>query len=133
MSSIRLDYKTIFLDKFIFSTGVKAKLQKSQDRYNDFEYNENIYAIYGNIAYKQEKIDLSIGLRTEKSVSELKDAFINPFLSFLPSATVRYKLTSKQNIQASFNRTIKRPNIYQLNPYTSLSDPFTVSVGQSFP
>ena len=130
--SIRFDYKTIFLDKFIFSTGVKAKLQKSQDRYNDFEYTESIYAVYGNIACKQEKIDLSIGLRTEKSVSELKDAFINPFLSFLPSATFRYKLTSKQNIQASFNRTIKRPNIYQLNPYTSLSDPYTASVGNPF-
>lgn len=130
--SLRIDYKTLLWDKFIFSTGVKAKLQKSQDRYNDFEYNENIYAIYGNIAYKQEKIDLSIGLRTEKSVSELKDAFINPFLSFLPSATVRYKPTSKQNIQASLNRTIRRPNIYQLNPYSSLSDPYTISKGNPF-
>ena len=127
--SLRIDLKTLFRDKFIFSTGVKAKLQRSQDRYNEFEYNEDIYSIYGNIAYKHEKIDLSIGLRTEKSVSELKDAFINPFLSFLPGATVRYKLTSKQNIQASFNSTIKRPNIYQLNPYTSLSDPYTISKG----
>ena len=130
--SLRIDYKTLFLDKFNFSTGVKVKLQKSQDRYNEFEYYENIYAIYGNLAYKKEKIDLSIGLRTEKSVSELKDAFNNPFLTFLPSTTVRYKLTSKQNIQASFNRTIKRPNIYQLNPYTSLSDPITISKGNPF-
>ena len=130
--SLRIDYKTLFWDKFIFSTGVKAKLQLSQDRYNDFEYNENNYAVYGNIAYKQEKTDLSIGLRTEKSVSELKDAFINPFIYFLPSATVRYKLTSKQNIQASFNRTTKRPNIYQLNPNTSLSDPYTISKGNPF-
>lgn len=130
--SLRIDYKKLFLDKFIFSTGIKAKLQVSQDRYNDFEYNENVYAIYGNIAYKQEKIDMSIGLRTEKSVSELKNAFINPFLSFLPSVTIRYKLTSKQNIQASFNRTIKRPNIYQLNPNTSLSDPYTISKGNPF-
>ena len=130
--SLRIDYKTIFLDKFIFSTGVKAKLQKSQDRYNEFEYIENIYAIYGNIAYKQEKIDLSFGLRTEKSVSELKDAYKSPFLSFLPNTTFRYKLSTKQNIQISYNRTIKRPNIYQLNPYTSLSDPFTLSKGNPF-
>jgi len=130
--SLRIDYKTLFLDKFIFSTGVKAKLQKSQDIYNDFEYYENIYAIYGNLAWKQEKIDLSIGLRTEKSVSELKDVFNNPFLTFLPGTTIRYKLTSKQSIQASYNRTIKRPNIYQLNPYTSLSDPITISKGNPF-
>ena len=130
--SLRIDYKKIFRDKFIFSTGIKTKLQVSQDRYNDFEYNENIYAVYGNLAVKQEKIDITIGLRAERSVSELKDAFINPILSFLPGATFRYKLTSKQNIQISFNRTIKRPNIYQLNPYTSLSDPFTISKGNPF-
>jgi outer membrane receptor protein involved in Fe transport len=62
----------------------------------------------------------------------LNYAFINPFHSFLPSTTVRYKLTSKQNIQASFNQTIKRPYIYQLNPYTSLSDPYTISKGNPF-
>ncbi len=130
--SLKIDYKTSILEKFIFSTGVKAQLQQTQDKYNDFEYGESIYAIYGNISCKQEKIDLSIGLRAEKSVSELEDAFVNPFLCFLPGATVRYKLTSKQNIQASFKRTIKRPNIYQLNPFTSLSDPYTVSKGNPF-
>ena len=130
--SVRIDYKKHFGDKFIFSTGVKAKLQTSQDRYNNFEYNENIYAIYGNLAYKQEKTELSIGLRTEKSVAELKNSFISPFLTFLPNATVRYKLTSKQNIHASYTRAIKRPNIYQLNPYSSLSDPFTINTGNPF-
>ena len=130
--NLRIDYKTLFLDKLTFSTGVKAKLQKSKDIYNEFEYYENIYAIYGNLAWKQEKIDLSISLRTEKSVSELKDVFNNPFLTFLPGTTIRYKLTSKQSIQASFNRTIKRPNLYQLNPYTSLSDPITISKGNPF-
>jgi hypothetical protein len=107
-------------------------MQNSQDRYNEFEYYENIYAIYWNIAYKREKIDLIIGLRAEKSVSELKVAFSNPFLSFLPNTSFRYKLTSKQNIQLTYNRSIKRPNIYQLNPNTSLSDPITLSKGNPF-
>lgn len=127
--SLRIDFKTPFRDKFIFSTGVRTKLQRSQDRSNEFDYNEDIYAIYGNIAFKQEKIDFSLGLRAEQSVSELKDTFTNPFLSFLPGGYVRYKFTSKQSIQASFNRTIKRPNLYQLNPNTSLSDPYTVIKG----
>lgn len=127
--SLRIDFKTPFRDKFIFSTGVRTKMQRSQDRTSEFEYNEDIYAIYGNIACKQEKIDFNFGLRAEKSVSELKDAFTNPSLSFLPGGYVRYKLTSRQNIQVSYNRTIKRPNIYQLNPNTSLSDPYTVSRG----
>jgi hypothetical protein len=129
---LRLDYKTPILNKLIFSSGFKARLQLSQDRSNNFEYSDNIYAVYGNLAYKQEKTDMSFGLRAEKSVAELKDAFINPCITFLPSATLRFKLTSKQNIQFSFNRTIKRPGIYQLNPYTSMSDPYMISKGNPF-
>jgi len=131
-SSLRIDYKTLLGDKLSLSTGVKAKLQISQDRNNKFEYKENTYAIYGIIAYKREKTDMSVGLRTEKSVTELKDDFTSSFLYFLPIATFRYKITSKQNIQLSYNRTIKRPNIYQLNPYASLSDPYTVGKGNPF-
>ena len=131
-TSIRIDYKTLFSDKLTFSTGLKAKLQNLQDRHNEFEYIENIYAIYGNLAYNQQKFDLSIGLRTEKSVSELNDTFISPYLSFLPNTTFRYKLTSRHNIQLSYNRSIKRPNIYQLNPYTTFNDPFTLSMGNPY-
>jgi len=43
-----------------------------------------------------------------------------------------YKLTSRQTIQLSYNRSIKRPNIYQLNPHTSIDDPYTVSKGNPF-
>lgn len=130
--SLRIDYKTLFSEKLNFSTGFKVKMQNSQDKYNDFEYNEDIYAIYGNIAYKKEKVDLSFGLRAEKSIAELKDAFSNPYLTFLPNTTFRYKLASRQNIQLSYNRSIKRPNIYQLNPYTSLSDPYMLCKGNPF-
>ena len=129
---LKIDYKTPLPGNIIFTTGVKAKMQESQDKSNNYKYNESIYAIYGNLALKQTKTDLSIGLRVEQSESELKDAVTNPFLSFFPNATFRYKLTTKQNIQASFNRTIKRPNIFQLNPYSSLSDPYTLSKGNPF-
>ncbi len=130
--SLRIDYKTLFGDKLSLSTGVKAKLQRSQDRNNEFEYKENTYSIYGIVTCKLEKTDLSVGLRTEKSVTEMKDAFTSPFLYFLPNATFRYKITSRQNIQLSYNRTIKRPNIYQLDPSVSLSDPYTMSKGNPF-
>jgi outer membrane receptor protein involved in Fe transport len=130
--SLRIDFKTPFLEKFIFSTGVKTKLQSSNDRFNQFEYDENIFAIYGNLAYKKEKVDLSIGLRTEKSFSELKNTFSNPLLSFLPNATIRYKLNSKQNLQLSYNRLIRRPNLYQLNPAALRNDPYSLTRGNPF-
>ena len=128
-TSIKIDYTALLSGKVNFSTGVKARLQVLQDRLSDFDYNENIFALYGNFAYKQEKFDLGMGLRAEKSLAALKDNFSNPVLVFLPYTNFRYKLSSRQNIQLSYNRSVKRPNIYQLNPYTAITDPYSVSSG----
>ena len=127
--SMKLDYTSLSCEKLNFSTGAKARFQVLDDRINNFDYNENVFALYGNIAYKQAKYDLSLGLRAEKSIAEMRDSFRNPFLAFLPYASLRYKLTSKQNIQLSYNRSVKRPNLYQLNPFTSVSDPYTIRKG----
>lgn len=131
-SSIKVDFTTLVLEKLNLSTGAKAKLQKSHDDYSDFEYNENIFAVYGNISYKAKKYDLGLGLRAEKSVADLKGEFRNPVLAILPYASLRYKLTSGQNLQLSYSRSIKRPTIYELNPYTSVNDPYSVSMGNPF-
>ncbi|HUX94585.1 MAG TPA: TonB-dependent receptor [Bacteroidales bacterium] len=130
--TIKADYKTLLWGKLNFSTGAKARLQVSKDKYNGFEYNESIIAGYNNLLYKHERLDISAGLRLEESVTEMKDNFRDPVLAVLPNTSFRYKLTSKQYIQLSYNRTLKRPNIYQLNPFTSLSDPYMVNKGNPF-
>ena len=47
----------------------------------------------------------------------------------MPNATINYKPTPKQNIKLSYSRTIYRPNLYELNPYTYIDDPFTIQSG----
>jgi hypothetical protein len=130
VTTIKIDYVTHLWNKLNFSTGVKSKFQVLQDRYsNDFYYNERTFAAYGTIAYNHLKYDLSVGLRTEKSFSDLENSFNKSVLSFLPYAAFRYKLSSGQNIQFSCNRSVSRPNIYQLDPSVSIDDPYTVSKG----
>jgi hypothetical protein len=128
----KIDYIKPLGEKLNLSTGIKAKFMTLRDSYNNFDYNENIFAAYGSISYKQEKYDLSAGLRTERSVSNQKDTFSNTFMAFLPYAAFRYKITSRQNIQLSYNKSVTRPNIYQLTPFTAISDPFTVNSGNPF-
>jgi len=131
--SVKIDYTSRIWNKLDFSAGVKTKFQVLQDAYlKDFQYDEKIFAAYGAITYKHTKYFLSVGLRAEESVASLKNNFSNPVLSFFPNTTFNYKLTSRQNIQLSYNRSIKRPNIYQLNPLTSIDDPYTVSKGNPF-
>ncbi len=133
-ASIKLDYTSpsigIGLD---FGTGIKAKYKLLQDRnIPDFTYTEEIFAAYATIGYKQTKYDINLGGRAEKSLSILENNFNNRPLSFFPHFNFNYKLTSRQNIQLAYNRSIIRPNIYQLNPYTSIDDPYTVSKGNPF-
>lgn len=129
--SIRIDFATPFSDKFVFNTGIKGKFQVMQDRYSSsFKFNENIYAAYATATYNNNsRYEMNTGLRVEKSNSVLKSGFNYQGLSFLPYVSVKYKLTGTQNIQFSFNRSIIRPNIYQLDPSVSVDDPYTVRKG----
>lgn len=131
-TSIKMDYSTLLWHKLNFSTGVKTKFRLMQDRnQNDFNYTENIYAAYGSIGYKYAKYNMSMGLRAESSTSSLENSFKNSALSFFPNASFSYKPTSGQLILVSYSRSIVRPNIYQLNPFISIDDPYTVSQGNS--
>ena len=79
--------------------------------------------------YNFSKFTLSAGIRAEKSASGLTDSFNNKVFALLPNATINYKITPKQNIKLSYSRTVYRPNIYELNPYTSIDDPYTIESG----
>jgi hypothetical protein len=125
----KIDYIKPLGEKLNLSTGIKAKFMTLQDSYNNFAYRENIFAAYVSISYKMTKYDFSAGLRDERSVSDKKDTFTNTFNALLPYTTFRYKISSGQNIRFSYNKTVTRPNIYQLTPFTSISDPFSVNKG----
>jgi outer membrane receptor protein involved in Fe transport len=132
-AGVRIDYTSPIRKKFKTGTGFKAKYRRMQDRnMPDFNYTEEILAAYFTIGYNQTKYDINIGGRAEKALSVLENNFNNSSLSFFPHLNFNYKLTSRQNIQFSYNRSIVRPNIYQLNPYKSMDDPYTISKGNPF-
>jgi hypothetical protein len=132
-AGIKIDYTTPVVNKLTIGTGVKAKYKILYDRnIRDYKYSEEIFAAYGTIGYKQEKYDINFGVRTEQSLAKLEKKFSNTAFSFFPQFNMNYKLTTRENIQLAYNRSIFRPNIYQLNPYLSIDDPFTVSKGNPF-
>lgn len=133
ITSIKMDYTSLPGNKLNFSSGVKAKYRFLHDSYSDdFFYHERIVAVYGTVGYQHSNFDLSLGLRTENSVSDLKNNSSKSLTSWLPYALFRYKLTSRQNIELSYNHSVNRPNIYQLIPFTTIDDPYTVSKGNPF-
>jgi len=128
--SFKIDYTSPITEKLKFDAGIKIKSQLLQDRQSDgFKYSESIYALYGTITYNFSKYTLSAGIRAERSISGLTNSFDNNVFALLPDAILNYKLNPKQNIKLSYNRTVYRPNIYELNPYTSIDDPYSIQSG----
>jgi outer membrane receptor protein involved in Fe transport len=128
--SLKVDYSSPVGQKLKFDAGIKAKSQIMKDRKIDgFKYNETIIAVYGSITYSFSSVTLNAGLRAEKSTSGLTNGFNTNVFALLPNASVNYKITAKQNIKLSYNRTVNRPNIYDLNPSISIDDPYTVGIG----
>jgi len=128
--SIKIDYTSPITDKLKFKTGVKTKFQDLQDRNSDkFNYNEDIFAAYGMFNYTVAKFEINLGLRAERSMSGITYSFNKNIFTLLPHAVIGYKPDTKQNIKLTYRNSIYRPNLYQLNPYTSIEDPFTMSKG----
>ncbi len=128
--NFKIDYSSPITDKIKFDAGIKTKIQSLQDMQSpEFKYTENIFALYGQMTYAYSKYTISAGIRTEESTSGLTDSFNYNLTSFLPNASVSYKITPKQNIKLYFKQTVYRPNIYELNPYISIDDPYSIESG----
>jgi len=130
--SFKVDYTTPISSKLRFDTGIKAKSQKMYDDQSpDFRYHESIYSFYGTFLYNLKRISFSAGMRAEGSVSRLTDKFNNNLFFVMPVAMIDFKPLPKRDIKLSYGSTVYRPNIYELNPYISTIDPYTIEKGNN--
>lgn len=108
-----------------------------QDNFtNVFSVTRDILAFYSTVSLQKKKFGYKFGLRAENTVrnSELESGgdFKKSYLSFFPSTFVTYKLGKSTELQASYSRRLNRPNLFQLNPFISSSDPYNTRNGNPF-
>jgi len=128
--SIKTDYCLPFGQTVTINTGGKVQNRTLTDyTAPDYKYSEGVMAAYVSLAYKRSRYELIAGLRVERSHSSLEGSHNVSYFAFLPDAAFRFKPGSHQNLLVSYNRTIKRPDVYQLNPLTSHDEPFTLRSG----
>jgi outer membrane receptor protein involved in Fe transport len=96
---------------------------------NNYLYTEFRSAAYTGISSNFDKLGLQATLRIENSNVQINKDTTDNYYSFLPSANIQYKFTSKQNAKLTYNRRINRPNIYQLNPFEKVGFKDDISVG----
>lgn len=107
-------------------------------RTNNFEYQEQVHAVYATFAQKIGKFNYKLGLRGEytlansRLVSPTDSTFINNYPSIFPTINMSYALAKNQQLQLGFSRRIRRPSTWALNPFPSYSDPLNLRYGNPF-
>lgn len=100
---------------------------------NDFEYDEQVHAVYGVLSQNLGKVDLQGGLRVERTSSEFVlqggDSYDNAQTNFFPSALVAYNLNQSTQLKASYSKRIQRAPTQMLNPFGFYEDERNVIVG----
>nr|WKN37725.1 TonB-dependent receptor [Tunicatimonas sp. TK19036] len=121
-----------------FQTQVEGEFVSDPQRSNQFQYEEDIKAIYANLSKKWgDRWQLQAGLRGEHTYSQGHSVTIDSlverdYFNLFPSASVSYAYNDQHQFSASYSRRIDRPNYSNLNPFEFFLDRFTFERGNPF-
>ncbi|MDX1542398.1 MAG: TonB-dependent receptor [Christiangramia sp.] len=115
---------------------------------NNFDYTENVNALYTQYGTKLGNLSFLLGLRLENtqlkgkieselSDNELEEAFgipidtdfDNNYLGLFPTVNLIYEIAEEENITLGYNRRINRPRGWFINPFPSRSSTNNVFQG----
>lgn len=101
---------------------------------NAFEFDQQIHAVYGQLAREWGGLGVQLGLRAEVAqttftLENTGEDYDNDYASLFPSAFLSYELGDDNVFKASYSRRINRPRTWSLNPFPSLDDPRFPSIG----
>lgn len=126
-TGIRTDLRNI--DNRIFLKERQNGNLVSIDQFDrQFDFHEEVHAIYGSYGTKYKNWSFKAGLRTEytKIITDIVNMESarneRDFIFLFPSAYITYDFTEDKSIQASYSRRINRPNFRDLVPVSAFSD-----------
>lgn len=105
-----------------------------------YRYNEKIIAAFANISGSLAGMEYKLGVRGEQSIisgqlTGSQDTTINRhYFNLFPSAFIKKDLDRQQQhaLSLSYNKRIKRPSYFELNPYKYFIDNYSVKTGNPF-
>ena len=155
--SLKSDYEQrLFKGKF--GTGFKTSLVKTDNTFevfnyqndvpvfnpqlsNQFEFNENINALYVNYNRLYKKFNFQIGLRVENTISEGNLISIQQtsnqtvkrnYTDFFPSGGITYQVNDNNSLALLYSSRIERPSYQSLNPFEFQIDELSFQRGNPF-
>jgi hypothetical protein len=104
---------------------------------NEFEYFENIQALYLSASKSLKKWDFKAGLRLEFTQTEGNSITLNQVNNFdysrlFPTVYVTYNPNENNSWSLNYGKRINRPSYAHLNPFRWYSNPFAYTEGNPF-
>lgn len=152
--TFQVDYVHPFSDKVKMETGVKSVLRRIESDYTTtvkesdtdefviapqltdlFNYDQDVYAGFLSFNLKLgEKWGLVAGTRYEHTeiggtFRSENPSFKNSYQNLLPSIILNRKLNMFSGIKASYTKRIQRPSLFYINPFTAITDPNNLQIG----
>lgn len=111
--------------------------ENQTDRSNNFVYEEDIYAVYTNVAKSFGKVNIQAGLRVEHTRSlghsvTLEQMVPRQYTNFFPSLSLSHMIGKKHSLSYNYSRRINRPSYQDLNPFIGYLDDYTFQKGNPF-
>jgi len=109
-------------------------------RSNNFQYTENINALYFNYSRQWTKIGLQLGARAEQTNSKgelnalVQEDEVNDtsYFNIFPNISMSYALNPMNSFSLSYSRRINRPSYQDLNPFEFKLDELSYQKGNPF-
>jgi outer membrane receptor protein involved in Fe transport len=129
----RMDLRLVNND-FIVEEDKESGFDPLPEFNDNLEYRENIYAAYLIGSHEWRNFSGQAGLRMEISdiSARLLDSDVRNdqyYNNLFPSLNLNYKLTERDQIQASYSRRISRPYFRRLLPFSNYNNPRNNSIG----
>lgn len=145
--SIQSDYVHPFTETSKLETGYKIRYRDKKNDYtnqqfdyntnqfvtnpnltNNFKYNDIVSAVYAQYSGALGIFSYMAGTRVENTHSQselLSNGSLTKkdYTDFFPSANISAKIGENNQLQLSYSRRIRRPGMWELNPFVNSSDP----------
>ncbi len=101
---------------------------------NDYNYKEQVHALYGIYSNNFGSFTFQSGIRAEQvfvkgTILSTNQTYESNYFDLYPTVHLRYSFSDLDEIQLSYSRRIDRPQNRQLNPYEDRSDSLNIFKG----
>ncbi|NII83228.1 TonB-dependent receptor [Pedobacter sp. SG908] len=114
-----------------------SRIQTDPTRSGSMSYRQRILAGYMSLNFETDnEWTFRPGIRFERTAINADfqsvPSFERTFTNWVPNLLIAKKLGEKHELKLNYTERIRRPNIFDLNPYVNASDPLNITQGNAY-